>query len=105
MVSGPSNACLVWRGRYFQTQNMTFAHYDFTRGSSIHEHFHSEEEVYEVIEGELEVTIDGVTQIARPGFVAIVPENVRHSVKALTDGKAIIVDYPARRDFAWALPH
>jgi quercetin dioxygenase-like cupin family protein len=86
-------------GRFFHSQNMTFAHYDFTRGSSIHEHFHSEEEVYEVIEGELEITIDGVAQIARAGLVAIVPANVRHSVKALTDGRAIIVDYPARLDF------
>ena len=89
-----------WRGRYFHSQNMTFAHYEFTSGSSIHEHFHPEEEVYEVIEGELEVTIDGMTQIAGMGRVAIVPGNVRHSVKALTDGRAIIVDYPARRDFA-----
>jgi len=32
---------------------MTFAHYDFKRGASIHEHFHPQEEVYEVIEGEL----------------------------------------------------
>jgi quercetin dioxygenase-like cupin family protein len=88
-----------WHGRYFQSQSMTFAHYDFTRGSSIHEHFHPEEEVYEVIEGELEVTVDGETQIARAGLVAIVPANVRHSVKALTDGKVIIVDYPARRGF------
>ena len=47
-----------WHGRYFHSENMTFAHYDFSRGSSIHEHFHPEEEVYEVIEGELEVTID-----------------------------------------------
>ena len=38
-------------------------------------------------------------QIARAGLVAIVPSNVRHSVKALTDGRAIIVDYPLRRDF------
>jgi quercetin dioxygenase-like cupin family protein len=79
---------------------MTFAHYDFTRGASIHEHFHSEEEVYEVIESELEVTIDGVAQIARAGVVAIVPGNVRHSVKARTDGKAIIVGCPLRKDFA-----
>jgi quercetin dioxygenase-like cupin family protein len=78
---------------------MTFAHYDFTRGSSIHEHFHAEEEVYEVIEGELEVTIDGVAQISRAGLVAIVPSNARHSVKALTDGRVIIVDHPARPDF------
>ena len=71
----------------------------WSRSASIHEHFHPQEEVYEVIEGELEVTIDGATQIARAGLVAIVPSNARHSVKALTDGRAIIVDYPLRRDF------
>jgi len=48
-----------WHGRYFHSSNMTFAHYDFVAGSTIHEHFHPEEEVYEVIEGELELTIDG----------------------------------------------
>jgi len=88
-----------WHGRYFHSPSMTFAHYDFARGSSIHEHFHPQEEVYEVIEGELEVTIDGVTQIARAGTVAIVPSNVPHSVKALTDGRAIIVAYPLRHEF------
>ena len=87
-----------WHGRYFHSASMTFAHYDFKHGSSIHEHFHPQEEVYEVIEGELELTIDGVTQIARSGLVAIVPSNARHSVKALTDGRAIIVDYPLRRE-------
>jgi mannose-6-phosphate isomerase-like protein (cupin superfamily) len=88
-----------WYRRYFHSPSMTFAHYDFKRGSFIHEHFHPQEEVYEVIEGELEVTIDGTTQVARAGLVAVVPSNVRHSVKALTDGRAIIVDYPLRREF------
>jgi quercetin dioxygenase-like cupin family protein len=88
-----------WKGRYFHSASMTFAHYEFASGSSIHEHFHPEEEVYEVIEGELEVTIDGAAQVARAGLVAIVPSNVPHSVKALTDGRAIIVDYPLRREF------
>lgn len=89
-----------WHGRYFHSANLTFAHYDFTRGSAIHEHFHPQEEVYEVIEGELELTIDGTVHVARPGLVAIVPSGVPHSVKALTDGRAIIVDYPSRREFA-----
>ncbi len=88
-----------WFGRYFHSANMTFAHYDFKRGASIHEHFHPEEEVYEVTEGELEVTIDGEARVARPGLVAIVPSNARHSIKALTDGRAIIVDYPLRPGF------
>lgn len=87
-----------WHGRYFHSPSMTFAHYDFVRGASIHEHFHPQEEVYEVVEGQLEVTIDGVSQIAQPGVVAIVPANVRHSIKAVTNGRAIIVDYPLRHD-------
>ena len=89
-----------WYGRYFHSQSMTFAHYSFVCGALIHEHFHPQEEVYELIEGELEVTIDGVTQIVRPGLVAIVPSGVPHSVKARTDGRVIIVDFPLRRDFA-----
>jgi quercetin dioxygenase-like cupin family protein len=88
-----------WRGRYFHSSNMTFAHYEFTRGATIHEHFHPQEEVYEVIEGELEITIGGSAQIARAGLVAIVPSNMPHSIKALTDGRAVIVDYPLRREF------
>jgi quercetin dioxygenase-like cupin family protein len=88
-----------WYGRYFHSPRMTFAHYDFRRGSSIHEHYHPQEEVWQVIEGELEMTIDDEVQVARAGWVGIVPSNVRHSIKALTDGRAIIVDYPLRRDF------
>ena len=88
-----------WRGRYFHTDRMTFAHYEFDQGASIHEHFHPEEEVYEVLEGELEITIDGAPHAARPGLVAIVPPNTRHSVKALTNGRLIVIDQPARRDF------
>lgn len=89
-----------WQGRYFHSPSMTFAHYEFAAGASIHEHFHAQEEVWNVIEGELEMTIDGVTAIARPGFAAIVPANARHSARALTGGRALIVDYPLRRDFA-----
>ena len=52
-----------------------------------------------MLEGELELTVDGVTQVARAGVAAIVPSNARHSVRALTDGRAIIVDSPARAEF------
>jgi len=93
-----------WRGRYFHSPSMTFAHYEFVGGSTIHEHFHPQEEVYEVIEGELELTIDGVPHIARSGIVAIVPSGVRHSVKALSDGRAIIVDFPVRPELGTLPP-
>ena len=85
-----------WRGRYFDSANMTFAHYEFDAGSSIHEHSHPQEEVYEIIEGELELTIAGIPQCLRPGLVGIVPANTLHSVKAISSGKLIVVDYPLR---------
>jgi quercetin dioxygenase-like cupin family protein len=83
-----------WRGRYFDSPSMTFAHYEFDAGSSIHEHSHPEEEVWQVIEGELEITIGGVTRRVAAGSAGIVLPNTLHSVKAISDGKAIVVDYP-----------
>jgi len=89
-----------WKGRYFDSASMTFGHYVFEAGSSIHEHSHPNEEVWNVIEGQLEVTIDGRAQVAGPGFVAIVPPNSLHSVRAIINGRAIVVDHPLRADMA-----
>jgi len=91
-----------WRGRYFDSANMTFAHYEFDAGSSIHEHSHPQEEVYEILDGELELTVAGVSQRLRPGMVGIVPANAVHSVKAISNGKLIVVDYPLRETISHA---
>jgi quercetin dioxygenase-like cupin family protein len=87
-----------WRGRFFHSEHMTVAHYDFARDASIHEHFHPQEEIYHVLEGELELIVEGVAHMARPGFAVIVPGNARHSARALTDGHVLIVDSPRRAD-------
>ncbi len=89
-----------WRGRYFDSANMTFGHYEFDPGASIHEHSHPQEEVWEILEGELEITIDGVTERAGPGFVGIVPSNMLHAVKAVSSVKAIVIDHPLRERVA-----
>jgi quercetin dioxygenase-like cupin family protein len=88
-----------WRGRLIHSANMTFAHWDFAAGSTIDEHAHEQEEVWHVLEGRLEMIIDGAVHVAGPGVVAIVPPDTRHSVKALSDGKAIVADFPLRPDF------
>jgi quercetin dioxygenase-like cupin family protein len=88
-----------WKGRIFHSPGMTFAHWDFAEGAAIHAHSHLQEEVWHVIEGRLEITIGGVTRRAGPGMVAIVPPWTEHSVVALSDGKAIVVDNPARPGF------
>jgi len=88
-----------WRGRIFHSPQMTFAHWQFEAGATIHEHGHLQEEVWHVVEGKLEVTIGSETKVAGPGMIAIVPAHTKHSVKALSAGKAIVCDYPLREGF------
>lgn len=87
-----------WQGRFWRSKEMSFAHYTITGGSTIHEHHHPNEEVWTVITGELEVTIEGEAQVAGPGDVAVVPADVPHSVRALSDGTAIVANHPVREE-------
>jgi len=86
-----------WRGHIFHSETMTFAHWDFSKGATIHAHDHEQEEVWHVIAGEIEVTFGGETH--RAGPVAIIPPHTPHEVVALTDGKAIVADFPLRKGF------
>jgi len=86
-----------WKGRFFSSERMTFGYYEVAAGASIHAHSHPNEEVWHVLEGELEVTIAGETRVAGPGCVAVVPPDTVHSVRARSAGRAIVVDQPVRR--------
>ena len=85
-----------WKGRYFNSESMTFGFYDVAAGASIHEHHHDSEEVLMVVDGEIEITIDGETQIVGPQSVAVVPSNAPHSLKVIADARLIAADHPIR---------
>jgi quercetin dioxygenase-like cupin family protein len=87
-----------WHGRFWRSAHMSFAQYAIDAGASIHEHHHPNEEVWIVVEGELEVTVGGETRRAGPGSVAVVPPDVRHSVRALSAGRAIVANHPVRHE-------
>ena len=54
------------------------------------------DEVWNIIDGQLDITIAGETQMAGPGCAAVIPPDTTHSVKALINVQAIVVDYPRR---------
>jgi quercetin dioxygenase-like cupin family protein len=85
-----------WKGRFFHSSNMTFAYYTVEAGAWVHEHSHPNDEVWNVLDGRLEITINGETHVAGPGCAAVVPPGTVHSVKALTAVRAIVVDHPRR---------
>ena len=85
-----------WHDRYFASQSMSFAYYDVDAGASIHAHSHDEEEVWHIVDGTLEITIDGETVVAGAGTAAVVPPNSLHAVKARTNARVIIANHPLR---------
>jgi quercetin dioxygenase-like cupin family protein len=87
-----------WHGRYFGSESMTFAYYAIDGGAPLHEHSHANEEVWNVLSGELEITIAGDTFRAGAGSAAVVPPNTAHSVRALTASTVIVVDEGQRDD-------
>ncbi len=86
-------------GRMIHTDSMTVAHFRIKAGSVLPEHFHVHEQVTNVIQGELEMTIGGQTMVCKAGMSAVMPSNVPHSGRALTDCLVIDVFQPARDDY------
>ena len=54
-------------------------------------HCHPWEEVYVMLDGKLEVTIDGDSQVISPGDVAHVPAGVTHSYRNLTQARFLTI--------------
>ncbi len=81
-----------WHGRFFGSQSMTFAYYAIDGGASLHEHSHANEEVWNVLSGELEITIAGDSFRVGAGAAAVVPPHTAHSVRALAPSTVIVVD-------------
>lgn len=88
-----------FRGKMLHSEHMTFVLWNITSGSSLPEHSHFHEQITTVINGIFEMTVDGETQIMTPGSVVIIPSNVKHTGKSMTDTQLIDAFYPVRDDY------
>ncbi len=88
-----------YHGKFIHSENMTIAYWDIVAGSPMPEHSHPHEQIANVLEGTLELTIEGMTHVLKPGSVAVIPSNVPHSGKATTHCKVIDVFYPIREEY------
>lgn len=86
-------------GGFTHSDNMTFATWSVEAGSSFPEHSHPHEQISIIVEGEFELTVNGETQVLKPGRVAIIPSEVSHSGQALTDCEIIDVFSPVREEY------
>jgi len=57
----------------------------FEKGTGAVEHAHPHEQIMYILEGKLEITLDGETTVMEPGGGFHAPPNTPHSVTALED--------------------
>ncbi|NHJ84326.1 MAG: cupin domain-containing protein [Asgard group archaeon] len=88
-----------FRGKFVHSENVTIAYWSITAGSALPEHQHPHEQVVNLLSGTFEFTMNGETKTLQPGTVVIVPSNVGHTGKAITECKIIDVFYPLREDY------
>ena len=85
---------------FVHTGRVTLVFWHFAKGTPVPLHSHENEQIVNVLEGELELTIDGVTEVLGPGCVAVVPSGAAHSGQALSDCRIIDTFQPTRTEFA-----
>lgn len=88
-----------FRGQFIHTDAVTLAYWIIDAGSPLPEHSHPHEQVVNMFDGELELTVDGVTRTLRGGDVLAIPGGARHSGRALTEVRVLDVFAPVREDY------
>ena len=88
-----------FHGRFIHSNRMTFVLWRFDVGAAAPEHHHPHEQAVHVYDGELEFVVNGSKMILKAGDVLIVPSNIPHSGKALTEVRAMDVFCPVREDY------
>jgi mannose-6-phosphate isomerase-like protein (cupin superfamily) len=87
-----------FKGRFVHAENMTVANWRIDEGSVAPEHAHPHEQITFVVEGNFELTLEGETRVLDAGLVAVIPPNVPHRGRALTNCRLKDIFYPVRED-------
>ncbi len=78
---------------------MTFARWTIAEDAAeMHEHHHPNEEVWNVVGGQIVLVVDGEQRLLRTGSAAVVPPDVAHSVKIVVAAEVVVTDHPVRSD-------
>ena len=84
-------------------QSMNVLHWNMADGSQVKHHQHDQEQFGFVIQGELELTIEGATYSVKAGDAYFVPPGAWHSFIAIGETEAIDVFSPIK--WAYDNPH
>jgi len=88
-----------YKARFVHSDNMTTAYWEVEASAELPQHSHMNEQISNVTKGKFEFNLDGEIKTLEPGDVVVIPSNVPHSGKAVTDCLIIDTFHPVREDY------
>ncbi|TAG12227.1 MAG: cupin domain-containing protein [Sphingobacteriia bacterium] len=88
-----------YNAHFIHTPNATYSHVRVKLGHILPLHSHIHEQVSYVLEGEFELTVEGVAHRLTVGQVFVIPSNIPHSGIGITDCFILDVFTPVREDY------
>jgi quercetin dioxygenase-like cupin family protein len=92
------------RARLIHSDRQTHSWVEVDAGAAFPEHQHPHEQIVSVMEGELELVVEGTVHRLTPGSVFVIPPDVRHSGHGGTACRVLDVFSPARDDYRGLTP-
>ncbi len=86
-------------GKFVHGNKMSLAFWNVKKNSTVPLHNHPHEQCLYVKRGVFELTIESKKKVLKENEVIIIPSNIKHSGKALTECELIDVFTPAREEY------
>ena len=86
-------------GKPIHSERTTQIYWRILKDSRLPEHHHEHEQVVHMLSGTFELVVNGQPVICEAGSVFVIPSNVVHSGRALTDCRILDVFCPVREDY------
>lgn len=87
------------RARLVHSDRVSHSWVEVDEGAAFPEHQHPHEQIVNVLAGELELVVEGVTYRLKPGTVFVIPPNARHSGRGITACTVLDAFAPTREDY------
>jgi quercetin dioxygenase-like cupin family protein len=88
-----------FRARIVHSDRTSQSWVEIDAGARFAEHHHPHEQIVNVLEGELELVVEGATYRLVPGQVFVIPPNASHHGQAITNCRVLDVFAPVREDY------
>lgn len=84
---------------------MTFVYWEVQAGARLPEHPHVHEQALHILEGKFGFVVGGEPCLLTQGMLYIIPANIPHSGKALSECQILDVFHPVHEDYRQPSDH